>query len=1523
MAVELGKKISLAELNKNKESKKEEDVGFFESALAGVATGLWNIPKGFVSLGAELYDLAADTDKAKEVEAWFDEVNPWDDEAEARTVGKITQALTQIAPLAVSGAMLGAKAGRSLARGMAKTANVALKGTAGSQARIAFQAKDITQRALAAKKAGKLFSLNNAGRKIMGPVSGGVIGGGLGEAVATDEDIGTLADIAKGTSFEPYALTMLDRENKEGRQDAYRRLKNRLKFGTEGALFNLALLGAGKGIQKIRKPSETGVKEYAETKLGRVLQKIRLGLSPQQGGTRQSLEFAQTASGNIGAIEFGAGKAVKEFEEAMGGVFQPLKKYFMKLNEGIDPKFIGPKQGIPTEKSLLDKVFKILTPEGKVDSLLKKEAKERAIKQSRSISNIQSTIRNNALEKIPAIKNQLENVTKQLKQSPGNIALKEQQTNLFNQLKKMQSLSEGAQTAFKQKQSLFKVKDYQLNSELKTLINQLKKAGIKNTNPFKNSILNFRMAVDNMSGKLLRGGSLSKEASETIESQLGNYLTREYKQYNRLNPLKKWQVTAETRSVSKDKLMNHKIQQFENEQIQKGFVGKNGKALNKPSVKELTRMDDIAEKQIDDFLKTKSIDEADVTSKDFKSGPDEAINKATKEEIESVKLSSRVLEKRVLEPWQQELAGTINDPRYTFYSTVNKQAHLNYTLKYMDDINRSLSVGPNKSIFTADEAIKEGANINNLDPLKWKYVKPETGNLSGMSALEGKYVRAPMYDAIFDVTSNWLNRGDVGMTYRYMILAPKAVSQIAKTILSPVTHVRNFISASAFAAANGAVFPSLTDIKTLAPKMLGGQGVLGQAYDLTGKRLLGTMTKADDALYQRLRRLSVVDSSVIKGENTRLLNDLRGGETGAKVMRKLSDLGGKKLQKGFAKLQDAYVAEDDFWKIVSWNLERNRYDSVLSKIGINESNYKSMLAEDSARGRYFRKMTPREEIAGESFQGFLDEIAGNMVRNQVPNYNYVGRTAKALRQSPFGNFIAFPLEIMRTGNNIMTQAIEEITSGVPGLRATGLKRLGSFGMTVGGVPVTLAAGFKAKNNVTDEEMEALRKFVPEWSKNSTLLPTGRDENGYLKYVDFSYANPYDSLTRPFNTILNSISETEITESSLKSALGEGMTEGIVELMAPFTSESIFTEALIDSTFRRGIGKGGRKVWQEVDDPMVRISKGIWHVAKSLSPGSISQMKRIGQAATGKTDKYGNLYNLQDELPGLAGFRSIQTNPEKALTYMTTRFGSELDKSENLFTSPLLKGGRVSSDAIISGYKYSESRRFQALKEMYQNIEAARSLGVPEYKIIEKTTRKGLSKSVREDLLRGVYTPKEPSNFFIDKLSEINIDLNEKEGVDTPNPYYEASPKLNEFKNNNRYLNLLTDELKIFKEQQGMSTGGRVGMENGGINNNELVDKEIVSELWIKEPEEVKEIFDYNFDEYYASGIWAEKMQAEAPQAPEAPKKPLPPTPQVDANAIKDPMVNTNVMQTGLTPTEQALLSPEEQSIRLRQRGLSR
>ena len=63
------------------------------------------------------------------------------------------------------------------------------------------------------------------------------------------------------------------------------------------------------------------------------------------------------------------------------------------------------------------------------------------------------------------------------------------------------------------------------------------------------------------------------------------------------------------------------------------------------------------------------------------------------------------------------------------------------------------------------------------------------------------------------------------------------------------------------------------------------------------------------------------------------------------------------------------------------------------------------------------------------------EVAANITRNNVPNYAYIGRFGRAVRLSPFGNFIAFPLEVIRTGNNVLEQSIKEIKSGIPEVAA--------------------------------------------------------------------------------------------------------------------------------------------------------------------------------------------------------------------------------------------------------------------------------------------------------------------------------------------------------------------------------------------------------------------------------------------------------------------------------------------------------
>ena len=45
--------------------------------------------------------------------------------------------------------------------------------------------------------------------------------------------------------------------------------------------------------------------------------------------------------------------------------------------------------------------------------------------------------------------------------------------------------------------------------------------------------------------------------------------------------------------------------------------------------------------------------------------------------------------------------------------------------------------------------------------------------------------------------------------------------------------------------------------------------------------------------------------------------------------------------------------------------------------------------------------------------------------------------------------------------------------------------------TLAGVPIAVTEGAKALYDVADEEIDAMRRFVPDWSKNSTLVPNKR------------------------------------------------------------------------------------------------------------------------------------------------------------------------------------------------------------------------------------------------------------------------------------------------------------------------------------------------------------------------------------------------------------------------------------------------
>ncbi|MBT4678981.1 MAG: hypothetical protein HOB69_03880, partial [Flavobacterium sp.] len=53
------------------EAEKDNNISTFKSVMAGLGSGLYKIPEGFVSTGAMFYDLFNDTNKAAEVEKYF------------------------------------------------------------------------------------------------------------------------------------------------------------------------------------------------------------------------------------------------------------------------------------------------------------------------------------------------------------------------------------------------------------------------------------------------------------------------------------------------------------------------------------------------------------------------------------------------------------------------------------------------------------------------------------------------------------------------------------------------------------------------------------------------------------------------------------------------------------------------------------------------------------------------------------------------------------------------------------------------------------------------------------------------------------------------------------------------------------------------------------------------------------------------------------------------------------------------------------------------------------------------------------------------------------------------------------------------------------------------------------------------------------------------------------------------------------------------------------------------------------
>ena len=105
----------MAEYNLNS-AEEYSDVSWYKALGAGLVSGIIKVPEGVVSLGAELIDLGADSNIAADVEQFFDKINPFEEVAEERLIGKLTESIIQIGVPGGIGFKVANKAARNLTK---------------------------------------------------------------------------------------------------------------------------------------------------------------------------------------------------------------------------------------------------------------------------------------------------------------------------------------------------------------------------------------------------------------------------------------------------------------------------------------------------------------------------------------------------------------------------------------------------------------------------------------------------------------------------------------------------------------------------------------------------------------------------------------------------------------------------------------------------------------------------------------------------------------------------------------------------------------------------------------------------------------------------------------------------------------------------------------------------------------------------------------------------------------------------------------------------------------------------------------------------------------------------------------------------------------------------------------------------------------------------------------------------------------------------------------------------------------
>ena len=739
------------------------------------------------------------------------------------------------------------------------------------------------------------------------------------------------------------------------------------------------------------------------------------------------------------------------------------------------------------------------------------------------------------------------------------------------------------------------------------------------------------------------------------------------------------------------------------------------------------------------------------------------------------------------------------------------------------------------------------------------------------------------------------------------LLQFKVGVQAGKTLYSPQTQVRNVTSASFFALWNGHIGrnASVADSMRMMIRDIFKAGKGDPINEIEFNKYV-----------EKLVRLGVYDENIVAQELRAVLKNIKEG-----VIRTDDDLFSALVKRaGTEKVARLYAGGDNLWKGYGYEFFKSDFASAFKNID-DVANYFKVHNHPWSRKDLMTGAT-------KSFDEALDEAAAFMLRNTYPTYSKVPPAIMGLRNIPFfGNFVSFPAEMLRTGTLSIAMSLRNIASGNPVLRQMGYRNLMGAYLAVKGIGQAAHATANALTGNTQEQWEAyMRSSAAPWDQNSNLIGIIPWKDGESAAINFSYFSPYDVLERPIQAAMTMAAKENIAPDQLENYVLSLMfaSDGpIMELMSPFLSPAIGSERILDviggdflSGGRGGKTADGKYIYSPTDSLEDKFNKSFAHIIKGAEPGIVSSGRKIKDALQGDVTGAGKPAQLADELLALfTGTRIIRIDVKKDLKWIaadTNRLLRAVDETEKFYKSKDFKDRPPS--IMVEEFEKMQQEAFEIQRDLYMKIKDMQMLDLSPMKIRQILVKAGMNKKLVNNLMMGKFTPitysKPRFESKIEDVKGVAEMLTEKSDqyiYNVDKNYLFPKFALDRVKMNWSFKKFFPE---TYNEETKKWEGGYKPELEGAVTN----DKGNV-------------VYDENGKIKREPTIlergWEKIKPMILPGTPSdlRSQTPLPATPAVDARQFAS--ANQNISpRTGLTHTETALLSPQEQAMRLRQRGMA-